>query len=92
MRKTAEKYIPKNIVYRKKLGFPVPLDNWIKNGMINFAKEILIDNKTRSRGIFNIVEIEKILSSKELLEYDFWGKKIWMMLNLEIWFRKVIDK
>ena len=92
LRKTAEKYIPKNIVYRKKLGFPVPLDNWIKNGMINFAKEILIDNKTRSRGIFNIVEIEKILSSKELLEYDFWGKKIWMMLNLEIWFRKVIDK
>ena len=29
--------------------------------MINFAKEILIDNKTRSRGIFNIVEIEKNL-------------------------------
>ncbi len=92
LRKTAEKYIPKNIVYRKKLGFPVPLDNWIKKGMIKFAKEILIDNKTKSRGIFNITEIEKILSSKELLEYDFWGKKIWMILNLEIWFRKVIDK
>ena len=60
--------------------------------MIKFAKEILIDNKTKSRGIFNITEIEKILSSKELLEYDFWGKKIWMILNLEIWFRKVIDK
>lgn len=92
LRKTAEKYIPKNIVYRKKLGFPVPLDNWIKKGMINFAREILIDDKTKSRAIFNIAEIEKILSNKELLEYDFWGKKIWMILNLEIWFRKVIDK
>ncbi len=92
LRKTSEKYLPKSIVYRKKLGFPVPLDNWIKKGMINFAKEILLDKKTKSRGIFDIVEIEKILSRNELLEYDFWGKKIWMMLNIEIWFRKVIDR
>lgn len=92
LRRLSERYIPKKIAYRKKLGFPVPLDIWINNGMNNFAKSVLLDNKTKSRGLFNLTEIENILNHKEKPNYDFWGKKIWMMLNIELWFRKAIDK
>ena len=45
------------------------------------------DNKTKSRGIFDVNELENIINNNQKLEYDFWGKKIWMLLNLELWFR-----
>ena len=75
---------------RKKLGFPVPLDAWLSNEKDKkFIKEILLDDKTKKRGIFDIKEVESLINNKENLSYDFWGKKIWMLLNLEIWLRKV---
>ena len=88
LRKHALKYLPKKIANRKKLGFPVPLDKWLDNKiLLKFVKEILLDNKTKTRGIFNIAEIEKTINSNQKPQYDFFGKKIWMLLNLELWFR-----
>ena len=49
----------------------------------------MLDDQTKKRGIFNINEVENLINNKENLRFDFWGKKIWMLLNLEIWLRKV---
>jgi asparagine synthase (glutamine-hydrolysing) len=89
LRKLSKKYLPEVIVNRKKLGFPTPLDQWVSNEKIKYVKEILLDSKTKNRGIFNMKNLEKLINNKENLKYDFWGKKVWMLLNLEIWFRKV---
>lgn len=89
LRKLSTKYLPNNIAFRKKLGFPAPLDQWIGEEKIGFIKEILLDKQTKDRGIFNITEVEELINNKENLKYDFWGKKIWMLLNLELWFRKI---
>tara|TARA_B100000029_G_C17591264_1_gene962570 strand:+ start:962 stop:2887 length:1926 start_codon:yes stop_codon:yes gene_type:complete len=92
LRKIGYKHLPKNIVDRKKKGFPVPLDDWLNSGMIDNAKEILLDNKTFSRKIFRKEKLEDLLNNKQNLQYDFWGKKIWMLMNTELWFRKFIDQ
>ena len=91
LRKIGSKYLDSKIAYKKKLGFPVPLDEWSKSIYFESAKEILLDSKTRSRGIFNCNNIEKLLMKKENLNYDFWGKKIWMLMNVEVWHREVVD-
>lgn len=91
LRKLSEKYLPKQISYRKKKGFPVPLDSWIKDGMATVAKDILLDKKTRDRGIFNHTSLEKLINNRQELDYDFWGKKIWMLMNVELWYREYID-
>ena len=59
--------------------------------MIKDAKEILLDDRTKNRGIFRIAQLEKLLNNRQSLDYDFWGKKIWMLMNVEIWFREFID-
>ena len=92
MRKISAKYLDSKIVNRKKLGFPVPLNEWSKDSYLESVKEILLDDKTRLRGIFNCKNIEKLLEKKENLEYGFWGKKIWMLMNVELWHREVIDR
>ena len=65
--------------------------NWANNGMIEHAKEILLDDKTRSRGLFRHSQLEKMLNNNQKLEYDFWGKKVWMLMNVELWYREFID-
>ena len=77
---------------KKKLGFPVPLDKWLGGSFLNYAKDILLDKRTSSRNIFNTTQIEKLLNNREKINYDFWGKKIWMLINVELWSREFIDK
>ena len=46
---------------------------WI---LFEFSKEILLDQKTSNRGIFETTKIENLLNNKEKLSYDFWGKNL----------------
>jgi asparagine synthase (glutamine-hydrolysing) len=57
-------------------------------------KEILLDPTTLNRKIFKKEQIEKLLKveNKTNDPYDFSGKKIWMILNLEVWMRTYIDQ
>ncbi|MBL1140616.1 MAG: asparagine synthase (glutamine-hydrolyzing) [Proteobacteria bacterium] len=92
LRKFGATILPSEIAFRKKKGFPVPLDSWVNKGMKSYAKEILLDDVTIRRGIFRADMVEKLINNKQNIKYDFWGKKIWMLLNLEIWFRELVDK
>jgi asparagine synthetase B (glutamine-hydrolysing) len=82
--------LPRKISYEKKLGFPLPMDDWMKDSRV---KEILLDKKTLDRKIFNKNMIEKLIDSENKVKdpYDFSGKKIWMLINFELWMRTFID-
>src|SRR3989338_812079 len=94
LRRYAQKLLPPEIVNRKKLGFPVPLDRWFKGrtGMHTHARDILLDERTQKRGLFKKERLEKLLLNPQNLDYDFWGKKVWMLMNVELWYREFIDK
>ena len=90
LRKVSEKYLPKEICYRKKSGFPLPMNSWMKNERI---KEILFDQRSKSRNIYNDEFIKRLYKKQNNKDvYDFNGKKIWMILNLELWLREFIDR
>jgi asparagine synthase (glutamine-hydrolysing) len=36
--------------------------------------------------------VEDLLLNPQQLAYDFYGKRIWMLLNVELWFRAQIDR
>ena len=62
------------------------MNNWMNDNRI---KEILLDKQTLSRNIFNKDSLEKLfIKNKNSNDpYDFDGKKIWMMVNFELWMR-----
>ena len=48
LKNLAEKYLPEDIVYRNKVGFPVPFDDWLKPlNSWDFNSEIFINNDLR---------------------------------------------
>ena len=91
LRQLGSKLLPSKIAFRKKLGFPTPLDKWFEKGMIDFAKEILLDDMAHRRGIFDRKKIEQYLNNQQNIPFDFYGKKVWMLMNIELWFRQYFD-
>ena len=54
--------LPNSIAFRKKLGFPTPLDDWFKTGLINYAREILLDQVALNRNLFKKDKMESFLN------------------------------
>lgn len=79
--------VPAQILNRKdKMGFPVPLTEWYKDGLKDFISDILLGSTTRQRGIYHIEEIERVMKAESKFSRVTWG-----LLCLELWFRAFID-
>lgn len=81
--------VPKEVIKRKKAGFPVPLQSWISGELKDYSREILLDRKTQARGYFRKGAVEKLLHEAEK-EHKF-GKEVFSLLVLELWCREFID-
>jgi len=80
--------IPREILNRKdKIGFAVPLSSWYREEKIqNFLRETLLSKRARERGIYSSKGIEKLIGKEKKF-----GRQIWGLLCLELWFRNFID-
>ena len=86
LKKTAENKINKKLIYRKKIAFPLPINNWMENELGDYTKDILLSKKAIINDYINKDYVEKKLSSKNFKSNEeLEGKKIWMLLNLEKW-------
>jgi asparagine synthase (glutamine-hydrolysing) len=92
LRQVGASLLPHEIAYRKKLGFPTPLDKWMATGLRQMAHEVLLSPRALARGIFDPVKLRGFLERAQTLPFDFYGKKVWMLLNIEMWFQSAIDR
>lgn len=90
LKKALEKLIPREILYRKKMGFSIPISNWFKNDLKKYANEILLSEKITRRGMFEKNEVKKILNHHSETNVDY-SQHIWALLTLELWFREYFD-
>ena len=87
LKKAVGHLLPPKILARKdKMGFPVPLHLWARNQVRVFFRDILISPTCRERGIFSIPHVEKLIENE-----DAFGRRLWGLVNLELWFQQFID-
>jgi asparagine synthase (glutamine-hydrolysing) len=80
--------LPPVILERKeKMGFPVPLHLWARSRAGDFFKDIILSRACRERGIVNHDEIENLINCEEAF-----GRRLWGLVCLELWFQTFIDK
>jgi asparagine synthase (glutamine-hydrolysing) len=88
--KTAfRKLVPTAILDRKKTGFPVPYDTWMRRDLRDLVEDTLLSQKALNRGYFNRHGLEKVLSAN--LNGKNYSKEIFSLLTLELWHREFID-
>ena len=82
-------YVPDEILSRRKAGFPVPYEFWLRNSLRKWVSEILLDRKTLSRGYFKRSAIEELM--KQNLGGPNYAKEIFSLVVLEMWHRAFVD-
>ncbi len=90
LRRVFASHIPSKILHRKdKMGFPVPLNKWIKEGgpARDYIGDILGSGIARTRPyLAEGLSVDRALDGQS----DF-GRNIWALLSLELWQRQFID-
>src|SRR5215469_2853989 len=87
LKKAIGDILPQRILNRKeKMGFPVPLHLWARGRAREFMRETLLSSDCRSRGIYDISAVEKLLDDEQPF-----GRRLWGLLNLELWHQRFID-
>jgi asparagine synthase (glutamine-hydrolysing) len=82
-------HVPREILSRRKAGFPIPYQFWFRNSLRKWALEILLDGKTLSRGYFKRSAIEQMM--KQDLGDPACSREIFSLVVLELWHRAFID-
>ena len=79
--------LPNEILARKnKMGFPVPLNEWLGKEIRDFLGDIFSTEQAKNRRFFNNDEI-----LRELYSEAKFGRKAWGLLSLELWYRQFYD-
>jgi len=91
LKKIAEKHFNKEFVYRRKMGFPIPVHQYFSGEPYNswLMDEMVPDIK--KRGIYNGNLIPDLLNNK----LNIYGEKlsiIWKLVTFEIWAKLFLDK
>jgi asparagine synthase (glutamine-hydrolysing) len=91
MKKAVEGVLPDEIIHRRKMGFGVPLKHWFRKDAAEFAREVLLDQRTRERGIFHVNAVKRTLDRHAQGRRDF-SAKLWTLLFFELWCRHWLDE
>ena len=90
LKSAVEDLLPRDIVYRKKMGFPTPWAYWLAGPQLDQLQHMLLDERTVRRGLFNREVLSRLFNEHRAGVRDH-GNRIWRLLNLETWFRVCIE-
>ena len=83
--------VPKEVLYRPKRGFALPLVHWMRQEMKEELPRLLLEKRTLERGYFDPKAV------RHLLDEHFRGRrensgKIWLLLIFELWHRHFLEE
>jgi asparagine synthase (glutamine-hydrolysing) len=90
LREVAKPLLPEKILTRRKQGFGLPVDRWMREDLASMSRDVLLDQRARERGIFDPTAIEALLQQHQRGEPR--GDQIWALMMLELWYRAFIDR
>lgn len=90
LKKLAERYVPHEAIYRRKVGFTVPLTRWFVGPWASFVCDVLVSDRTLSRGYFRPDIVKKVVQDHLNRKVDR-EQGLWVLLAIEIWHRIFID-
>jgi len=91
LKRAYEGRLSNSILYRKKMAFPVPLQEWFNGRFREAAHDILLSTSARNRSIYNTATIERNLSSSKIAENHATAMSIWMLMNTEMFIQSFFD-
>lgn len=85
LKKLMEQRLPKEIVYRKKKGFGMPLAEWLLHDLRHMVLDVFSERKIHKQGIFHYPFIQKLIREHFSKKKDN-RKLIWTLMIFQLWY------
>jgi len=85
-KKACEKWLPKQVVHRKKKGFANPVEDWFRVGMKPFVDECLLSADSAMAHYFDQNYIRQMLLLDRAGKQQY-RRHIYLLVSLELWHR-----
>jgi asparagine synthase (glutamine-hydrolysing) len=89
-RKAMEPYLPKQVIYRPKSGFGVPLRAWLKHELRPMADDLLSAATVKNRGLFDIAAVSALRQDTDSGRRDG-SYTLLALMAIELWCRRFVD-
>lgn len=90
LKKVARRYLPIEVVKRRKRGFPMPLAAWFRADARPFVRDLLSPEVVRRRGLFDTRQVQRLLDEHDSRYADH-AALLWGLVALELWQRHYLD-
>jgi asparagine synthase (glutamine-hydrolysing) len=86
LKKVASRYLPRELIYREKQGFGFPIGIWMRKELRRFLGQLFKQSRFVELGIFSPTYVKKLYDEhmNGRVDHNF---RLWILLNLEIWYR-----
>jgi asparagine synthase (glutamine-hydrolysing) len=88
-KKAAEKWLPREVVYRKKKGFANPIDSWLREQMRSFVGDCLLTESSASARYFDRRYIKSLVADHETGRQNHL-RHIYLLISFELWHRQFL--
>jgi asparagine synthase (glutamine-hydrolysing) len=89
LRRATDGVLPKEILTRKKMGFPVPIGRWLRGEFSQVVDDYVLGERARKRGIFDENFVGELVAQHRAGEDH--SERLWALINFEIWKRRFFD-
>jgi asparagine synthase (glutamine-hydrolysing) len=82
--------VPRAILERRKMGFPVPLGGWFRRELRPVVDELVLGQRARRRGLFEPAALARLVTEHATGAAGH-ADRLWLLVVLEIWQRIFLD-
>jgi asparagine synthase (glutamine-hydrolysing) len=90
LREAVKDWIPREILHRRKLGFPVPFGRWTRERFAPTVRQVLLGPRAQVRGVFDLSQVQRLVDEHAAGAAQH-ADRLWLLVNLELWQRIFID-
>ncbi|HZT58802.1 MAG TPA: asparagine synthase (glutamine-hydrolyzing) [Pyrinomonadaceae bacterium] len=90
LREAMEGVLPREILTRPKMGFPVPVGAWFRGRYQSVVDEYVLSERAAARGLFDAAFVRDLVARHQRGGENH-SERLWALVNFEMWMRQFVD-